>query len=166
MKLESTVNALTCVNEWDEVSKNKSAGWLEKEIYIVSGASSQDQQVLDIVHLNQWKMRQQLKKLTTFLTKVSEILSIPLHVSNYNLPYNSQHSLNAQSSWSDRSSSTAAVRRPELTKYDIQVCWSCYQMTVPLQPGEGRWNALHIPMGNTYKAGTSWLQKNVLDTHT
>jgi len=42
-------------------------------------------------------MRQQLKKLTTFLTKVTEILSIPQHVSNYNLPYNSHHSLNAQS---------------------------------------------------------------------
>jgi len=38
-------------------------------------------------------------------------------------------------------------------------------MTVPLQPGEGRWDALHIPMGNPYKAGASLLQKNVLDTH-
>jgi len=53
VKRESTVNALTCVNEWDKVSKNKSAGWLEKEIHIAYKASSQDQQVLDIVQLNQ-----------------------------------------------------------------------------------------------------------------
>lgn len=53
VKLESIVNALTCVNKWDKVSKNKSAGWLEKEIHIASKASSQDQQVLDRVQLNQ-----------------------------------------------------------------------------------------------------------------
>ena len=53
MKPESTANALTCVNEWDKLSKNKNARWLEKEIYIPSKASSQDQQVLDIVQLNQ-----------------------------------------------------------------------------------------------------------------
>jgi hypothetical protein len=107
-----------------------------------------------------------IKKLTKILTQVTEILFIALHVSNYNLPYNSQHSWNARSIWSDRSSSSVAVKRPELTQYDIQVCWSCYQMTVPLQPGEGRWHALHIPMGNPYNADASLLQKNVLDTHT
>jgi len=53
VKLKSTVNALTCVNEWNKASKNKSAGWLGKEIYIGSKASSQDQQVLDVVQLNQ-----------------------------------------------------------------------------------------------------------------
>jgi len=53
VKLKSTVSALTCVNEWNKVSKNKSARWLEKEIYIASKASSQDQQVLDVVQLNQ-----------------------------------------------------------------------------------------------------------------
>jgi len=42
VKLESTVNALTCVNEWAKLSKNKSAGWLEKEIYVPSKVSSQD----------------------------------------------------------------------------------------------------------------------------
>lgn len=116
--------------------------------------------------VKQMKNETAIKKLTIFLTKVTEIIPTPQHVSNYNLPYNSQHSLNAQRSWSDRSSSSVAVRRPELTQYDIQVCWSCYQMTVPLQPGEGRWHALHIPMGNPYKAGASLLQKNILDTHT
>jgi hypothetical protein len=53
VKLESTVNALICVNEWAKVSKNKSARWLEKEIHTASKASSQDQQVLDTVQLNQ-----------------------------------------------------------------------------------------------------------------
>jgi hypothetical protein len=53
VKLESTLNALICVNEWDKMSKNKSARWLEKEINIASKASSQDQQVLDVVQLNQ-----------------------------------------------------------------------------------------------------------------
>jgi hypothetical protein len=53
VKHVSIVNALTCVNEWDKVSKNKSARWLEKEIHTASKASSQDQQVLDIVQLNQ-----------------------------------------------------------------------------------------------------------------
>ena len=61
-----------------------------------------------------------IKKLTTFLTKVTEILSIPLHVSNYNLPYNSQRGLKAQSSRSDRSSLSAAVTGLELTQHNIK----------------------------------------------
>lgn len=106
-------------------------------------------QVPDDVKLQPWQIKFQYNKITGIFIKFPKLLFIPLiMLENCNLPYNSQHNLNEQSSWSGRSSWSIGELRPELTQHDTQVCGFCYRMTVPPQPGEGRWNAMHIPGGS------------------
>jgi hypothetical protein len=113
--------------------------------------------------LSQWPTKLQFNKPTKILIKLSKILFIAIPVRNYNLPNNSQHILNAQSSWSDKSSSPAGESRQQLTQYGIWVYATNHHMIQPIQPAEGWQNVLHIPNRNpctmqlqTYYKKVSW----------